>query len=234
MLTRPRARGTLDSARAPGFSRQLSRAGGRGRRACGLLRDGASDGTNVAQTQSKTIEISEAAERYAQAAFELGRDQKALDKLEADFAAFDAAWAASADLRNAASSPLIDPAEKARALVAVAAKLGLSDLGQKVIGVAAQNRRANEWPAIAAAFRAKLARERGARQAEIISAKPLSDAERDQIVAALKKSLGAEIDAQTKVDERLIGGFIVRVGSRQFDASLRAKLDSLKLALKTA
>lgn len=183
---------------------------------------------------AQTHEISESAERYAQAAFELARDQKALPALESDFTKFSDAWIESADLRAAAESPLIDPEEKARALVAVARKLGLSELGAKVIGVAAQNRRAGELPAIIAAFRAKQARERGARQAEIISAAPLSDAQRDSILAALKKSLGAEIEAETRVDERLVGGFIVRVGSRQFDASLRAKLDSLKLALKTA
>lgn len=194
------------------------------------LAGGAANGTFVAQTQ----EISESAERYAQAAFELARDQKALPALETDFAKFLEAWQESSDLRTAAESPLIDPEEKARALVAVAAKLGLSDLGAKVIGVAAQNRRAGELPMIIAAFRAKQAQERGARQAEIISAAPLSDAQRDSILAALKKSLGAEIEAETSVDERLIGGFVVRVGSRQFDASLRAKLDSLKLALKTA
>jgi len=191
---------------------------------------GAANGTFVAQT----TEISESAERYAQAAFELARDQKALDALDADFAKFSEAWRESADLRTAAESPLIDPEEKAKALVAVAKKLGLSELGGKIVGVAAQNRRAGELPSIIAAFRAKRARERGARQAEIISAAPLSDTQRDSILAALKKSLGADIEAETSVDERLIGGFIVRVGSRQFDASIRAKLDSLKLALKSA
>ena len=176
----------------------------------------------------------EAAERYAQAAFDLAAEANALNALEADFAKLDEAWAASADLRSVAGSPLIEPEEKARAFVAVADRLGLSVLARNLIGVAAKNRRAGELPQIARAFRRRLAQHRGARQAEIISARPLSDSEREEIIAAVGKSMGVKIEAQAKVDERLIGGFIVRVGSRQFDASLRAKLDSLKLALKTA
>lgn len=179
-------------------------------------------------------EGSEAALRYAQAVFDLAKDAKATDIVGQDFAKFDAAWKESADLRDAARSPLIDPEEKARALTAVAAKLGVSDLGRKLIGVAAQNRRAGELPAIAAAYRTLVARERGARQVEIVSAKPLSDGEKSSIVDALGKTLGAKVEADTSVDESLIGGFVVRVGSRQFDASIKSKLDALRLALKSA
>lgn len=179
-------------------------------------------------------EASEAAERYAQAVFDLAKDAKALEAVEQDFVKLAAAWKESADLREAARSPLIDPEDKARALTAVAQKLGISDLGRKAIGVAAQNRRAADLPAIASAFRAKLARERGARQVEIVSARPMGDTEKSAIVDALGKSLGAKVEAESSVDESLIGGFVVRVGSRQFDASVKAKLDALRLALKTA
>lgn len=179
-------------------------------------------------------EASQAGRRYAQAAFELAKDANALDALEQDFAKFGEAWKESADLRDVARSPLIDPADKARALVAVAEKLGLSDLGRKVIGVTAQNRRAAELPSIAAAYRALVFRERGARQVEIVSARPLGDAEKNAIVEAVGKSLGSKVEAETSVDDALIGGFVVRVGSRQFDASVKAKLDALRLALKSA
>jgi F-type H+-transporting ATPase subunit delta len=179
-------------------------------------------------------ETSEAAGRYALAAFDLAKESNSLDALEQDFAKFTAAWNESADLREAARSPLIEPEVKAKALSAVAAKLGVSDLGAKVIGVAALNRRAAELPSIASAFRARLARERGARQVEIVSAKPLSGAEKSSIVDQLSKQLGGKIDAETRVDESLIGGFVVNVGSRQFDASVKSKLDALRLALKTA
>ena len=179
-------------------------------------------------------EASEAAARYAQAVFELARDAKATDAVEQDFAKFSEAWKASADLRDVARSPLIEPEDKARALTAVAAKLGVSDLGRKLIGVAAQNRRAAELPAIGAVYRRLVARERGARQVEIVSARPLAEAEKNDIIAAVAKSLGSKVEAETRVDDSLIGGFVVRAGSKQFDASVKAKLDALRLALKSA
>jgi F-type H+-transporting ATPase subunit delta len=179
-------------------------------------------------------EASEAAGRYARAVFELAKDAKALDVVEQDFAKLAAAWNASAELRDVARSPLIDPREKAAALTALAAKLGISDLGRKLIGVVAANRRAAELPGVGSAYRALVARERGARQAEIVSARPLAAAEQTAIVEALGKALGAKVEAETSVDESLIGGFVVRVGSRQFDASIKAKLDALRLQLKSA
>lgn len=177
---------------------------------------------------------SEAAERYAQAAFELARDGKALELLEKDFATFDAAVAESADLRTALKSPLIGADEKSRALVAVATKLGLSELGRNIIALVAKNGRAIDLPGVATAFRARLAKHRGSAQVEVISAKPLDQKQLDSILAGVGKALGGKVDAVTRVDESLIGGFIVRAGSRQFDASLKSKLASLKLALKSA
>jgi len=179
-------------------------------------------------------EPSAAAERYAQAAFDLAKETKALDALEKDFATFSDAWKQSDDLQEAARSPLIDPEEKSKALVAVAKKIGLSDLGQKIIGVAALNRRASELPGVIAHYRKLVARERGARQAEIVSARPLTAAEQSSILDALSKSLGAKVEADVRVDASLIGGFVARVGSKQFDASVKSKLDALKLALKSA
>ncbi|MBI3438014.1 MAG: F0F1 ATP synthase subunit delta [Proteobacteria bacterium] len=179
-------------------------------------------------------EVSEAAGRYAQAVFELARDAKSTDAVEQDFAKFGAAWKESSDLRQVARSPLIAPEDKARALTAVAAKIGISDLGRKAIGVAALNRRAAELPAIAAAYRTLIARERGARQVEIVSARPLADSEKNAIIEAVGKSLGSKVEAETRVDDSLIGGFVVRAGSKQFDASVKAKLDTLRLALKSA
>lgn len=177
---------------------------------------------------------SEAAERYAQAAFELAFESKSLESLEKDFAAFDAAISESADLRSVLASPLIEPEEKSRALIAVARKIGVSDLGRNVIGLVARNGRAFELAGVAKAFRARLARHRGAREVEIVSAKPLDPKQLESILAGLSKSMGGKIDATTRVDESLIGGFVVRAGSRQFDASLKSKLQSLKLALKSA
>jgi F-type H+-transporting ATPase subunit delta len=196
------------------------------------IASGGSSETDVAETFDG--EASEAAHRYAHAVFDLAKDAKQLDAVEQDFLKFGAAWRESADLRAAARSPLIEPEVKSQALTAVAEKLGLSDLGRKTIGVVALNRRAKELPAIAAAYRALVARERGARQVEIVSARALRDDEKAAIVESLGKQLGAKVEAETSVDESLIGGFVVRVGSRQFDASVKAKLDALRLALKSA
>jgi F-type H+-transporting ATPase subunit delta len=202
------------------------------RRAVRAIASGGSSETDVAETFDG--EASEAAARYAQAVFELAKDAKQLDAVEQDFLRFGAAWRESADLRAAARSPLIEPNVKAQALTAVAEKLGLSDLGRKTIGVAALNRRASDLPGIASAYRALVARERGARQVEIVSARALREDEKAAIVESLGKQLGAKVEAETSVDESLIGGFVVRVGSRQFDASVKAKLDALRLALKSA
>ena len=177
---------------------------------------------------------SEAAERYAHAAFELAQEGGALDALEKDFKAFDAAIQESADLRVALASPLIGPEDKSRAIVAVAQKIGVSPLGCNVLGLVARNGRAFELAGVSRAFRARLARHRGVSQVEVISARPLNPAQLAEIVGGVEKSLGSKIDAVTRVDESLIGGFIVRAGSRQFDASLSSKLQSLKLALKSA
>ena len=179
-------------------------------------------------------EVSQAAERYAQAAFDLALEQGGIDALASDMDKIAKAFELSADLRQAAASPLIDPAEKTRAFVAVAKAQQISALGCNVIGLATQNRRAAELPAIAKVFAKLAAIHKGQRQVEIVSAKPLTDAEQKEILAALKKSFAADVSATVRVDESLIGGFVVRAGSRQFDASLRTKLDGLRLALKSA
>jgi F-type H+-transporting ATPase subunit delta len=174
----------------------------------------------------------ETATRYSQAGLELALAAKAEDALAADFALFEAALADSADLREAVHSPLIDSESKSKALAAVAAKIGCSKLGCDLIGVAAKNGRAGALAGIAKEYRRQLAAHRGARSVEIVSAQPLAADELKKILDGLAQALGGTVEAVTRVDESLIGGFIVQAGSRQFDASLRTKLSSLKLALK--
>ena len=232
MVRRARVKGPRGALR-PLVTLGFSPSGGNWQRAIPL----GSDGCQISETgvaKQHDGEASEAAARYAQAVFELARDANSTDAVEQDFAKFAEAWKASADLRDVARSPLIEPADKARALTAVAAKIGISDLGRKLIGLAAQNRRAAELPAIGSVYRTLVARERGARQVEIVSARPLADSEKSDIIAAVSKSLGSKVEAETRVDDSLIGGFVVRAGSKQFDASVKAKLDALRLALKSA
>jgi F-type H+-transporting ATPase subunit delta len=162
----------------------------------------------------------------------LALEANALDTLDADLSLYDAALAESADLRAVSASPLIDPEQKSRAMAAVAEKIGCSKLGRDLIGVVARNGRASLLPSIAVEFRRLLAAHRGAKSVEIISAEPLSASDQQTILDSLAQALGGKVQAVTRVEPALIGGFIVRAGSRQFDASLRTKLSSLKLALK--
>jgi F-type H+-transporting ATPase subunit delta len=180
------------------------------------------------------VQGSEAALRYAQAAFDLAKDAGALDAVAKDLSAVKAAFSESADLRLAASSPMFAAEDKTRAFAAVTAKLGLSTLGRNLVGVAVQNGRAKDLPAIAESFAALYAAHRGVKPVEVISAKPLSAAELEAILAGVREAVGGAVETVAKVDPELIGGFIVRIGSRQYDASLKSKLESLRRAMKAA
>jgi F-type H+-transporting ATPase subunit delta len=180
------------------------------------------------------VQGSEAALRYAQAAFDLAKDAGALDAVAKDLKTVNAAFGESADLRLAASSPMIAIEDKARAFAAIAAKLGLSKLGANLVGVAVQNGRAKDLPAIADSFAALFAAHRGVKPVEVISATPLSQTELDAILAGVREAIGGAVETVAKVDPDLIGGFIVRIGSRQYDASLKSKLESLRRAMKAA
>jgi len=178
--------------------------------------------------------FSEAADRYAAAAFDLALESNALAALEKDVDALASALRESGDLRAVAHSPLIAAADKEKALLAVAAALKISPMGRNVIGVIARNGRAALLPAFVKAVKARLAAHRGARQVEIVSAAPLDTAQLQTIVTGLSRALGADVEPVAKVDPSLIGGFVARAGSRQFDASIKTKLEQMKLALKTA
>jgi F-type H+-transporting ATPase subunit delta len=180
------------------------------------------------------VQGSEAALRYAQAAFDLAKDAGALDALANDLKAVKAAFVDSADLRLAAASPMFAVEDKARAFAAVAAKLGLSQLGRNLVGVVVQNGRAKDLPAISDSFAALYAAHRGVKPVEVISAKPLSAGELEAILAGVREAVGGAVETVAKVDPDLIGGFIVRIGSRQYDASLKSKLETLRRAMKAA
>jgi F-type H+-transporting ATPase subunit delta len=187
---------------------------------------------SAANNQAATPLGSAVADRYAQASFDLAAAAGTLEGLDADFKTLTAAFAMAPDLRAVAASPLIAAEDKARALVKIAEKLGLSGLGVKVVGLVARNGRAEALPHIAAAFARRLAEHRGVQPVEIIAAAPLTPGETDAILKALSTATGRTVDGTVRIDPSLIGGFIARVGSRQFDASVRAKLNALKLAMK--
>lgn len=176
----------------------------------------------------------EAPVRYALALLDLAEDAKALPRVEKDLKSFKAMYESSEDLQRLTTSPAFTTEDKVSALTAVAKKAKLSVLTQQFIGTVASNRRAEDLPGIISAFTEMLARRRGTQVAKITSAGKLTAAQTTAIKSQLKKTLGRPVDVETSVDPDLLGGFVVRIGSRLYDSSLKTKLEDLRLALKEA
>ena len=172
--------------------------------------------------------------RYAQALFELAKEQGGAAAVEADLKRLKAMRAESDDLRTLIASPAFDSDDKARGLAAVAEAAGFTDTTRKFLGLVAANRRASALPAMIASFERLAAEDRGAISAEVITALPLTSAQSQALAASLRTALGKDPEIETRVDPAILGGLKVRVGSRLYDASLKSRLDSLKFALKRA
>ncbi len=170
--------------------------------------------------------------RYATAIFELAEDTRALPAIEKDFAALREVLAESADLTRLVRSPVFASDDQARALKAVMEKIGISDLGTKFVLVLAAKRRLFYLTDIIKSFERILATRRGEVQAQVTSARKLNDGETAELKAALKAKLGREPRLDTKVDPTLLGGLVVKVGSRMIDTSLRTKLNGLRAAMR--
>jgi len=164
--------------------------------------------------------------------FDLADEQKALDQTAKDLTLLKQMLAESADLRRLVGSPLLARADQARAMEAVLAQAGIGDLVRKFVGLVAQNRRLFALPGMIDGFLAELARRRGEQTAQVVAAQPLTDAQLAAVTDALKKAMGSKVAVDVRVDPTLIGGIIVKVGSRMIDASVRTKLTKLKLAMK--
>ncbi|MBA5776966.1 F0F1 ATP synthase subunit delta [Stappia sp. F7233] len=176
--------------------------------------------------------ISGVASRYATALLDLAEEQKAVAAVEKDLDAFDKLLAESKDLDRLVRSPVFSADEQLKALTSILDKAGMTGLAANFIKLAAKNRRLFAVPGMIAAFRVALAQRRGETTAEVTSAAPLSA---DQVAAlkdALKASTGKTVNISAKVDPDLIGGLIVKIGSRMIDTSLKTKLNSLKFAMK--
>ena len=176
--------------------------------------------------------VSTVAERYATALFELALDGNQIKTVETDLDSFAGLVRDSGDLKRLVTSPVFSAEEQARAITAILERAGISGLVGNLIKVAATNRRLFVVPDVITAFRRLVAKHRGEVSAEVTSAEPLSAKHVAALKEALKASLGKDVALETKVDPALIGGLIVKVGSRMLDGSLRTKLNSLKLAMK--
>lgn len=170
--------------------------------------------------------------RYAQALFELAKDGKALKALEADADALGEALAASPELGEVISSPVIAREDQARAIAAVGEKLGLSALTANTLALMAGNRRLFVLPQLVADLKARIAEEKGEVTADVTAAAGLTKAQETKLAATLKKSVGKDVKLNVSVDESLIGGLIVKVGSKMIDTSIRSKLASLQNSMK--
>jgi F-type H+-transporting ATPase subunit delta len=173
--------------------------------------------------------------RYATAVFELAQEGKGLKALEKDVDALDAALSASADLRDLISSPIYSREDQAGAVSAIASRMGLGQTLASTLGLMAANRRLFVLPQLLAALRALIAEAKGEVTAEVWSAQPLTSAQSSSLVAALKQTVGKDakdIKLKAAVDESLIGGLVVKVGSKMIDTSVRSKLASLQNAMK--
>lgn len=176
----------------------------------------------------------ETGERYARALFELADDAGELAAVEADVETLGAALSESEDLRRALTSPVFRTADKAAALKALAEKLELNTLTARFLGVVANNGRAGDISKMLRAFKALAAKKRGSATAEVVTADALTQAQLKELTAALKTALGRDVEVRTEVREDLIGGLIVKVGSRMFDSSLKSKLEGLRKTMKEA
>jgi F-type H+-transporting ATPase subunit delta len=170
--------------------------------------------------------------RYATALFELARDEKKLDKVGASLATLRQALADSDDLKRLVQSPLVSRTEAGKAIAALTKPLKLDPLTAKFLGVLAENRRLAQLGAIIRDFNTLSAQYRGETSAQVITAHPLDKGQMAALTARLKSVVGSEVAVDATVDPNILGGLIVRLGSRQIDGSIRTKLNALATAMK--
>ena len=178
--------------------------------------------------------VSGVAGRYATALFDLARDANSIDTVKGDLQRFNALVAESADLARLVRSPVFSAEEQLNALSTVLQRAGIGGLAAQFLKLVAKNRRLFAVQDMVRAFGDLVAQHRGETTAEIT----VAEAIRDDHVAALRNALkavsGKDVDLKIKVDPAIIGGLVVKLGSRMIDSSLRTKLNSIKHAMKEA
>ena len=178
--------------------------------------------------------LSGLAGRYALALLDLADEQKQLDQVADDLRGLKELIGESEDLRRLISNPIYSRDQQAKALEAILDKAGGGQLTRRFLLVVAHNRRLFAVPSMIDAYLGELARRRGEVTAQVTSARQLSDQQQQALADALKASMGDKVQVEVKVDQSLIGGLIVKIGSRMIDSSLRSKLQRLQLAMKGA
>ena len=172
------------------------------------------------------------AERYAGSLFDLALEAKSVEKVEKTLGEVEDLINANADLKRLIESPVFSADDQFRAIDAIAIKARIEGLVGNFLRVVARNRRLFAVPSMIAAYRRVAAAHRGEVAAEVTSAHELTAEQMRELNASLKEVAGKDVAIKLNVDPAILGGLIVKIGSRQIDTSLRTKLNSLKLALK--
>ncbi|CAN5377093.1 F0F1 ATP synthase subunit delta [soil metagenome] len=170
--------------------------------------------------------------RYATALFALARENKSIDTVEASLATVRDALDQSEDFKRLTQSPLVSRKDAAGAVAAVSDVLGLDTTTKNFLGVLADNRRLSQLPAAIRAFRTLAADFRGETTAEVTSAHPLSDEQVDALKQQLRTRIGRDVSIDLTVDPSLLGGLVVRIGSKMIDSSIKTRLNTLAPAMK--
>ena len=174
------------------------------------------------------------AARYATAVFDLSNVAKGVKALESDLNALSAALDGSADLSALITSPLYSRDQQGSAIGAVARKMKLSKTMTNTLALMASKRRLFVVPQMIVALRALIADQKGEVTADVVSAKALTKAQSDKLATTLKASVGSDVIINASVDESLIGGLVVKVGSKMIDTSVKSKLNALQNTMKEA
>ena len=172
------------------------------------------------------------AARYASAVFELAKDASDLKTLESNVQDLDTVIADSSDIRDLINSPVVSREDQANAIAAVAKKMKLMPIVSNTLALMASKRRLFVLPALVAQLRALIAEEKGEITAEVISAKAMTKTQTDKLAKAIKARIGKDVKIDATVDEELIGGLVIKVGSQMIDTSIRSKLNSLSNVMK--
>ncbi|MGB8181399.1 MAG: F0F1 ATP synthase subunit delta [Stellaceae bacterium] len=183
---------------------------------------------------SEATSVAGLAERYAAALLELADERKALDAVASDLTGLRRLIDDSSDLRRMIRSPVLQRDEQARAIAAVGERASADPLTRNFLGLLARNRRLFALPDMIHGFLRILAERRGEVTAQVIAAQELSATQRQALDERLRKAVGGKVAVDFRVDPSLLGGLIVKVGSRMVDASLKSKLARLALVMKGA
>ncbi|MEO1609190.1 MAG: F0F1 ATP synthase subunit delta [Pseudomonadota bacterium] len=170
--------------------------------------------------------------RYASALFELAQEQNQLHVVETDMINIQAMLDESDDMRRIVRSPVFSAEDQIRAFEAILVRAGVSGITLNFVKLIITNRRLFALPEMIKAFRLSVSRARGEVQADVMSATPLNDEQMSTLKQTLASSTGKNVQINSKVDPSLLGGLIVKIGSRMIDSSLRTKLSTLKIRMK--